>query len=222
MEKNTAYAKFIYEKEDEDLVNVLEEYLNDNANEIFEFFDLDLEKKTLEIRMIPTKEEYDRLSKERKKVNTIPKWAVGNYHDGIIEYVSFNDYQNTSHKYTEYNEALETYKKTIIHEFIHYVVDLYVDKNNGNHPLCYLNEGIAQYLSKQRTGNLTFNYSLDDILNSNDCYPGWYLMVKYILDEYGKDYFLKILLHDDLALSETQYIYEQAKEYYKEIENNKK
>ena len=220
MEKNTLYAKFKYEKQDEKLVNVLEETLNKNAERIFDFFDSNLERKPLEIEIISTKKEYDKRQNERRGVNEIPKWSIGTYFDNKIEYVSFNDYQNTAHAYTEenYEEALEYYKKTIVHEFTHYVLMLYIEKYGNDQPLKYLNEGIAQYLSGQRDNQVfDFNYSLDDILNSKDCYPGWYLMVKYILEEYSRSYFLKILVHNDLALSETPYLYEEAKEYYEEL-----
>ena len=49
MEKNTLYAKFKYEKQDEELVDLLEDYINQNAERIFEFFDSSLERKPLEI-----------------------------------------------------------------------------------------------------------------------------------------------------------------------------
>ena len=224
MEKQTLYAKFIYEKQDEKLVNILEEYIEENAERIFEFFDPSLERKPLEIEIISTKKEYDERQKARRKVEEIPNWSVGTYYDNKIEYVSFNDYQNTGHRYTEenYEDALNHYKKTIIHEFTHYVLKLYIDKYDNNEPLKYLNEGIAQYLSGQRDNmKLEFNYSLDNILNSKDCYPGWYLMVKYILDEYSREYFLKLLIHNDLALSETPYLYDEAKEYYEELKESK-
>lgn len=220
MEKNTLYAKFKFEKQDEELVNILEDYINQNAERIFEFFDSSLEKKPLEIEIIPTKKEYDERQKERRGVDEIPKWSVGVYFDNKIEYVSFNDYQNTAHAYPEetYEESLEHYKKTIIHEFTHYVLKLYIEKHNNDEPLKYLNEGIAQYLSGQRDNQVfDFNYSLDDILKSQSCYPAWYLMVKYILEEYSRSYFLKLLVHNDLALSETPYLYEEAKEYYEEL-----
>ena len=199
MEKETKYAKFIFDKEDQELVNILEEYI--------------------EIRIISTKKEYDEINKKRRNVDSIPDWSIGNYHDNTIEYVSFNDYQNTRHKYPidKYDEYLEYYKKTIIHEFTHYVLKLYIEKYNNSNPLKYLNEGIAQYLSGQRDNQkLKLDFSLDDILNSNSNYPAWYLMTKYILDNYGRKYFLKLIIDNKLAEEVTPKLYEEAKEYYSE------
>ena len=124
MEKNSKYANFIYSKEDEALVNSLEEHLNNNAERIYEFFDPNLERKPVTIKIIPTKKEYDELNKVRRGIPEIPKWSIGTYYDNTIEYVSLNDYKNTSHAFPEekYNEALEYYKKTFVHEFTHYVL----------------------------------------------------------------------------------------------------
>ena len=41
MKKITKYAKFYYSKDDEDLINELENYLNMNAEVVYNFFDLD-------------------------------------------------------------------------------------------------------------------------------------------------------------------------------------
>ena len=55
MEIITEYAKFNYYKEDQELVSILVDYLNKNAKKVFDFFGSDLEKKPLEINIIPTK-----------------------------------------------------------------------------------------------------------------------------------------------------------------------
>ena len=214
---NINFITFHYSDQDQELISHLEKTLKDNCDRIFGFFDSSLEREPIEIRIIPTKKEYDEISKKRRGITEIPKWSIGNYHDHTIEYVSLNDYKNTSHAFPKerYKEELEYYKKTILHEFTHYVVDLYLKKNQGNSPLHYLNEGIAQYLSGQRDNiEIQFNYTLEDILNSNNCYSSWYLLTKYILEKYGKEYFLKLLRNQDLALEETPRLYEEAKTYY--------
>ncbi len=218
MEKKNDYIKFIYEIQDQELVNILEEYLNQKKDDIFAFFDSNLERRDLIIKIIPTKKEYDQINMKRKGVDSIPDWSIGNYHDNTIEYVSFNDYQNTAHKYPKdkYEEYLEYYKKTIVHEFTHYVLWLYIQKYTSTYPYRYLNEGIAQYLSSQRDNQVSkFNFSLDIILdNSSNKYLAWYLMTKYIVDTYGSDYFKKLIVDNNLALNETPRLYEEAKEFY--------
>lgn len=213
MEYISKYAKYIYEKEDEDLINSLDDAINKEAENIFNFFDPTLKRKKVEIHIIPTKKEYDEITGKRRN-KEVPKWEIGNAGDGIITYVSLKDYKNTTHKFKpeEYDKALDCYKKTIVHEYVHYVTIQYQIKNNIDNSLKYLTEGIAQILSHQRDNiKLEFNYSLEDILESKECYLGFYLITKYILDNYGKEYFFKLLSNKELALEETKKIYKNIK-----------
>lgn len=214
MELSTKYAKYYYEKQDEDLIKGLDEYIKKYAEDIYNFFDPSLERKQVEVHIIPTKEEYDNIVKKYRNVDEVPNWDIGNTGEGIIRYVSLKDYNNTAHSFKpeDYDKALEDYNKTIVHEYVHFVTIQYQIKNNINKPLRYLIEGIAQYLSHQRDGlKRTFNYSLEDILESKSCYMGYYLITKYILDNYGKEYFFKLLSNKDYALEETPKIYKQIK-----------
>lgn len=214
MEYIGKYAKYTYNEEDKDLIKGLDEYINKDAEDIYSFFDPTLERKKAEIHIIPTKEEYDNIVKKRRNVDIVPKWDIGNTGEGIITFVSLNDYNNTEHAciLKDYNKAIDDYNKTIVHEYVHFVSILYKKKNNIGKSLKYLDEGIAQYLSHQRDNlKRDFHYSLEDILESKSCYMGYYLMVKYILDNYGKEYYLKLLSDNDYALEETKKIYKQIK-----------
>lgn len=214
MEFISKYAKYYYEKQDEDLIKGLDEYINKDAEDIYNFFDPTLERQKAEIHIIPTKEEYDNIVKKRRNVDIVPKWDIGNTGEGIITFVSLNDYSNTEHAciLKDYNKAIDYYNKTIVHEYVHFVTILYKKKNNINRSTRYLEEGIACYLSHQKDNmQLKFKYSLEDILESKDCYNGFYLMVKYILDNYNKEYFFKLLSDKDYALKETPKIYNQIK-----------
>ena len=213
MEYISKYAKYIYEKQDEDLIKGLDEYLNKYAKDIYSFFNIS-ERKQAEINIIPTKKEYDEWIKENWNLDEVPAWNIGNAYNNVIRYVSLHDYKNTSHAFKpeDYIKALEDYNKTIVHEYVHFVTILYQIKNNISKPLRYLTEGIAQILSHQRDNtNNDFHYSLEDILESKDCYYGYYLMVKYILENYDKEYFFKLLNDKDFALEETPKIYKQIK-----------
>ena len=218
MKKITKYAIFNYSKEDEDLINELESYLNNKAESIFDFFDSSIERELVTINLIPTKKEYDEICKKRRGIDKIPSWSIGNSHDNVIEYVSLHDYKNTAHAFDEskYNEELEYYKKTIVHEFVHFVSGLYLDKYNLDHPIHCLSEGLASYLSGQKEGvEETVNFSLVDLFESNSNYYSWYVMTKFIIDNYGKDYFIKLYSSKELSYKEIPRLYEEAKEYYK-------
>lgn len=224
MEKITDYYKFTYSKEDEDLIVVLEDYLNQKREDIFNFFDSSLQREQVEINIIPTKKEYDELSKKIRGIDSIPNWSIGLSHDNKIEYVSLHDYKNTAHAFSEdkYLEKLDYFKKIIVHEYVHFVGGLYCKKNSLEWPVKFLNEGIATYLSGQKENmNIPFNYTLDDILVSKTCYDAWYLLTKYIIEEYGKEYFLELFGNNELAVKEVPRLFWEAKEYYeKRLERN--
>ena len=214
MEFISKYAKYYYEKQDEDLIKGLDEYINKEAENIYNFFDSTLERKQVEIHIIPTKEEYDNIVLKYRNIDEVPKWDIGNTHDSVITFISLKDYKNTSHAYIlkNYNKALDYYNKAIVHEYVHFVSILYKKKNNIKHTTRYLEEGIAQYLSHQKENlKLEFKYSLEDIYESKSSYDGFYLMTKYILDNYGKEYFLKLLTNKEYVLEETPKIYEHIK-----------
>ena len=54
MEKLTRYAKFIYDEQDEDLIDELESKLNQEAEDIFDFFDPTLERISTTINITRT------------------------------------------------------------------------------------------------------------------------------------------------------------------------
>ena len=224
MERITKYARFNYVKEDEDLIVELDDYLNRKAEDIFDFFDSSLQREMVEINIIPTKKEYDEIAKKIRRVDSIPDWSIGFSHGDKIEYLSLHDYKNTAHAFSEdrYFEKLDYYKKTIVHEYVHFVEGLYLKKNNSQAPAKFLNEGIATYLSGQKDNiSLTFNYTLEDITESKSNYDAWYMFTKYIIEQYGKDYLLELFRNREQAIKEAPRLYEEAKEYYqKRLEKN--
>ena len=194
MEKEFNHAIFKYNLEDENLVFELNNYINENINEIYSFFELkDITSKAT-IIILPTKEEFDKevrpLKKEYEEYG-VPSWVIGFSIKDKIYFLSLRDYKNTPHKD---KTDLLAYKKTILHEYIHYIVGLYLFENKCSYPLRALNEGIAQYLSHQRDNNIiTLKNDLSEVLDGTTAYSEWYLITKYIIDNYSKDYFLELL-----------------------------
>ena len=129
MRKNSQFATFYFDKEDEILIDEISAYLDNKAKAILDFFELDVAKdlKFLQIYIIPTKKQFD---EEYKKDKNLPQstkvedWVIGyfNNKDKKIVYLSLNDYKNTAHVgiMQNYDEALDYYKKTIVHEFVHF------------------------------------------------------------------------------------------------------
>ena len=220
MIKNTRNVIFDYKESDGNLVNELEKYIDENIDDVYDFFNLNERVKTT-IHIIETKKEFDDFYRKTIKGDEnylVPDWLVGVCHNGYeIYYLSLNDYDNTRHKFDEkdYEYNLLLYKKTIIHELVHFINALYSETNKVDYTESFLAEGIAQYLSGQHDGEeLKFNYSYEDIINNNSCYPGRFLVTKYIIDEYGKDTYLYFLNNQDEAKKFVANNIDNMREYF--------
>ena len=215
MIKESKYAIFEYDRCDENLINDLINYLDNNQNRIKCFFDENLELPKIKIKIYSAKKEYDEKVGIKMFDGEVPKWVIGSYNNGMINYVSFNDFKNTSHQ----NDSYESYLKTLIHEYIHFVTNEYSKKINCEYPIKYISEGIAYYLSGQ--GNkieYSDNISEDDILNGKSCYPKWYLFVKYIIDIKGKEYFFELFKDKVKAKKDIETLVLECNGYYKCLE----
>ena len=127
MEKITKSSLFQFEQKDSGLVNDLAIYLDENFQTIYHFFGMDNDYQKPIIHIVATKKELDDIYRRFNDLDSnddVPKWLVGLCaSDMQIYYLSLNDYKNTSHAFddSEYDSQLDMYKKTILHEFIHYV-----------------------------------------------------------------------------------------------------
>lgn len=224
MKYESKYALFNYDEKSAYLIGELSNYLDENAEGIFDFFNVASREKVI-INIVSTKEEFDlKFINDHSwaNVNTqIPKWTVGYYINNQITYLSLDDYKNTTHAFANknYNIALEYYKKTIAHEFVHYVNDLFTKENGCSYTEKYLKEGIATYLSGQKKEeDLKFDFSLHEILEknmNNTCYKGWYILVKYLIENYDKSFVLDLFKSNRRArVFLEEELYNKAKERY--------
>ena len=209
MTKNSQFATFYFDKQDEILIDEVSDYLDHKAKAVLDFFELDVAKDLipLQIYIIPTKKQLDEEYKKDKNLpqsTKIEDWVIGyfNNKDKKIVYLSLNDYKSTAHVglMQNYDEALDYYKKTIVHEFVHYANHLYCEKHNCPYTNKYLAEGLAGYLSKQRENlEVKFNFSLKDILGNRACYDGWRLTTKYLVENYPKSFVLELVRDNQMS-----------------------
>jgi hypothetical protein len=212
-----------YEESDVDLVKILAEYLDKNVQSVYDFFEVVPKEKAI-INIIPTKEEYDKIYRKSRGLPEdypLEKWMIGNCRNGVITYLSLHDYKSTTHRFAnvEFEEAIEYYKKTILHEYVHYVNETFNQVNDCGYTERYLVEGIATYLSKQKNGQEhPINASIDKILNKeNYYYDDYYLLTKYFVENYDKEYVLEVFQSNRQARELlTNELYAKAKEYYRE------
>lgn len=85
--------------------------------------------------------------------------------------------------------------------------------------MIWLTEGLSTTLSHQHDNcDKKFDISLEQLLNNVVSYIYYYTMFEYVLDEYGKDYILKLIKDLDYLKKETPRLYEEVKSLY----NNQK
>lgn len=224
MNKITDSAIFNYEFDDRFLVEKLSDYINEHKDNIYSFFNMNFDNEKPIINIINKKEKLDNIHRKfnnLKDTDEVPKWLVGlSASDMQIYYLSLNDYNSTSHAFKKenYEIQLEMYKKTILHEYMHYVNRLFCKKNNCSYSIKCLSEGIAQYLSNQKDDSaIQFNYSLNEILTSNNGYNGWYLVTKYILENYSHELVLELLKDGSRTEKFITEKYEEINNYYAEF-----
>lgn len=191
---DSKYASFYYDENDTSLVNELSNYLDDILVSIYHFFNIGIKDK-IKINIIPKKEIFDEKLMKEFNMSSVSKSSRGffSYSENTVYYLSINDYDKTTHDKND----VENYKRTLVHECIHYINNLFNIENNCGSTAIYLREGIAVYLSHQNDDkNLIFDYTLDDFFTNSkvtkNCYAGYYLIVKYLVEHYNKDFVLNL------------------------------
>lgn len=201
-----------YNECDKEHIDELISYLNKEAYKIMNFFNLKkLDKKCI-IKFYSTKKDFDYNAYYKVYNEQSPDFAIGFANKGIIYYVSYSDYKNIEkHK----NDSFDYFKKTLVHEFVHHCNYLYT--NIWNRPLC---EGLAVYLSGQQENNMyEFNISKENLFFGRINYRQYYMFVKYIIENYSNDYFLKLLSDENFQNKNLDIFYDEANEYYRNYFN---
>ena len=229
MQQETKFAIFNFEASDRVLVEEIGKYLDKQAPSIYHFFELPFSDKVT-INIIPTRIEFEkRFIHDHAWADDnfiLPHWSIGYVANNQITYLSLADYKHTSHAYKkqDYPLALEYFKKTLVHEFVHFVNKLFEKHRNCSPTIKYLLEGIATYLSGQKDGEkIDFNFSLQQLLATDmkeSCYAGWYLITKYLVENYEKSFVFSLFESNRKAKEFlVNELYNKAKQYY---DNRKK
>lgn len=214
---DSKYVSLFYDENDNCLVNELSNYLDDAILSIYLFFNIKIKDK-IKINIIPKKEIFDDKLMKEFNMSSAPSSSRGffSYSENAIYYLSINDYDKTTHNKND----VENYKRTLVHECIHHINNLFNKENNCGPTAIYLREGIAVYLSHQNDDkSLTFDYTLDDFFNNGkatkNCYAGYYLIVKYLVEHYDKHFVLNLFLSSRQAnLFLKDQLYNKAYAFY--------
>lgn len=221
MVKESLFTVFYYENESENLIEELCQYFDNHCPSILEYFEIIQMPFKVKINIIPTKNEYDVLFKEEFGFEANKSSRGFCTKDASINYLSINDYKNTTHKFEkdEYFKVLEGFKKTLIHEFVHIVNKVFNKIHNCGFSAPYLFEGIAIYLSKQKENeDYDFDFTIEELLTKDSSkrkYYACYLIVKYLIENYSKEKVFELLKDKEYAqqfLKEE--LYDKAKKFY--------
>lgn len=174
-----------------------------------DFFNLQYLEKTVNIKIWDNLEDY-RNCFSKKLFKKIPDWEVAratiNKNEYCIDLMSLKErIKCKGHE----NDNLENLLKVIIHEFVHIC---HMTFNNYNGTMIWLGEGLATNLSNQFK-KMEINCSLEDIIYGNAKYINYYSMVKYLLDNYSKEYILMLSKNKKLLENITNDIYYKTIDY---------
>lgn len=203
MIKELKYINLEYNECDKNYIHELIDYINLSSEEITNFFSIDSFNPKVEIKL------YDDIDKFNEwyyyfNKKEAPLWFCGFsfkmngvYHINVL---SLEKYKKTQgHEKHNLNDL----KCLIMHEFVHSCV---LKINNSSLP-AWLNEGIAIKLSHQYDNKeYKFNASLNEMINGCNNYINYYTMFSYVIDKYGKDYILDLILNNK-AFDETEKLY---------------
>ena len=150
------------------------------------------------------REKYIEGSNYYKSIDDVPEWICGFSRDNYICVLSFSEL----HKLKAHaNDTMSNYLNFLTHEFIHACHT----RLNPDDNVPWVSEGLATNLSNQyddKKNTFKIDVTREDIRNRNCNYSNYYLMFKYVLDNYDKEFVLKLLSDYDLQESITDDVYD--------------
>lgn len=209
MEKITENFIIEYEKQDENYVDELVNYLENNTKRILDFF---------ELKQLKTKKKiiiWDDIEKYKKHIETTSSikyldYMIADTNDGNINMLSIYECQKTNeHK----NITLDRFQKNIVHEFVHACHNEINPNDNG---VIWFFEALAtnlgnpyRYLHEIDCTKEELMYEFNNGLKN--AYPIAYTLGKYMLEHYPHEKILdyvknphKLIQDIDIIINETK------------------
>ena len=213
------YKQLELEYTEEDLV-----YIEDFKKELEKYYDLILSffnlkklNRNIKMKFWNNTTGFRRFLAELNTKKT-DLWEVGrttsNAKSSRIDILSYKEFiKCQGHE----NQTIQDLIKVCIHELVHFVQ---FDYNNHTYIMTWLSEALATNLSGQyENKEVYFNTTLDEIIRGKSNYCNYYLMGKYLLEEYNKEYILKLVRDNELVKKETPRIFKETFKYLDKIYN---
>lgn len=220
--KENKYFLINYSLKLEPIIYYIISNLNKKYVDILKFFNLSSYRK-ITINLYDDLDNFkDFVSKIRGiNKNELPDYCKGTFDNGMINY------------YLEYNK--NTYEKSIrniLHEFVHIIYLEKIIKNNYENRIIWLDEGLAMNLSgefknvelkkiiseilafKELPNLNLIKHGIEFVNNRYDGYLLSYISVKYLIEMYGNEEFLKLIENKEKIMKIGNNIIKNAVKYY--------
>ncbi len=153
---------------------------------------------------------------------TYHDWMIADTMDNNINMLELSlCRQLNSHK----NETIQDQMETILHEFTHICHHELLGENNS-HGHIWFSEALATNLSGQNYSikkiTCTYDELKNDFNNTSNNYSTAYLMGKYMLENYGRDFVLNLIKNWQLLNEFAPKLFEETKTFYNQINTKKK
>ena len=205
------HVRINYDIYSTDYIKDLYDYLEKKILKIKEYLEINTINEPAEVTIYSEYNEFIKnvlkYNKYYKKVDDIPSYVVADGGDDKhISVLSFNEYINVE---GHQKCTIEDYKKTLVHELVHF----YHHKLNKIN-MIWINEGLAIYLSEQAE-----KYTSNKLNVQLKTYSDYYLVFKYVLENYDKNYILKLISNVEMQKIETPKILKKIENVIKRVEN---
>lgn len=202
-----------YTKDDLEYIKDFKKEIEEYYDSLLSFFNLDKLNRDINMKLWNNIDEFRTFFKE-KTGKEVPLWEVGRTSSSgnvsRIDILSFKEFiKCQGHEECSFNDLI----KVGIHELVHFIQ---FDYNNHKDVMTWLSEALATNLSGQYDNKEVYMYSsLDEIIKGKSNYKNYYLMGKYLLNNYDKEYILSLLNDNELLKKETPRLFKETMEYEK-------
>lgn len=202
------FANIYYSEDDCKYINELYEYFEKESRRIIDFFEFDGMENKIDIIIWNDIAKFRQYFLENntmyRDIEDVPKWICAySIDDKSINILSLNKYIETEH---HERCTFEDMKLTLVHEFVHFC---HHKLNKIN--MIWINEGLATNLSRQ----IEYKYVDKEKVNVPlSKYNDYCFGFKYVLDNYDKQYLLKLISDFEFQKAETPRLWEEIEKYY--------
>ena len=202
MIKNLKYIDIEYTNADLEYIDYISKIIDERCENIVNFFELDKYEDKTYVKLFDDLDEFRKYFKEVHNYEA-PKWVCGFDKDKNVYTLSLNEYRKTK---THENDTLDDMICLVLHEFTHAVHER---RHKNILVRKWLAEGAATYLSGQYKDVYEINCSYEDILEHSP-YTNYRALFAYVLENYGKEYILKLIDDEELLKNETERLFEEV------------